>query len=415
MKKRLGALAKATLAAGLMIFQGMSGYATASSSLFVSTMGNDSDDCLSPATPCRTIQTAIDKAADGDTINVAAGSYPEAIFINNRERLTIIGTIGTTINDPGLSPGMVLISVTLSRDITLRDLIVTGNSSDLDGIRIFDSRGVSIDRCTIERFGSSGVFVNNLSSVAIQEATIQDNGIGIRVAAGSRGSLSTVFAPATSTVQRNVTGIVVDEAASFGLYGNSIVRDNNVGINIRDAALISCCAQGSRRINNNNTGILLRGANLDLRGPLLMEGNQAFAIRMFAGSAIISNTVTIRNNGSRETAAISVTGGHLQLNGREANDIEISNSPGNGLTLTDNASARILNTVIKNNGVHGIRLQALSSAALLDSAVMRDNGGFDFSCTPNSFGRGSDTGVRRMSCPSFDKSPDPDPGGPDNL
>jgi len=37
--------------------------------------GQDSNDCQSPATACKTIGAAIGKAASGDTIQIAAGIY----------------------------------------------------------------------------------------------------------------------------------------------------------------------------------------------------------------------------------------------------------------------------------------------------------------------------------------------------
>ncbi len=42
---------------------------------YVSTTGNDANDCQGATTPCATINGAIEKAANGDTINVAIGTY----------------------------------------------------------------------------------------------------------------------------------------------------------------------------------------------------------------------------------------------------------------------------------------------------------------------------------------------------
>src|SRR5689334_5259462 len=42
---------------------------------YVATTGSDSNDCATISTPCATINGAIGKAADGDIIEVAAGTY----------------------------------------------------------------------------------------------------------------------------------------------------------------------------------------------------------------------------------------------------------------------------------------------------------------------------------------------------
>jgi hypothetical protein len=55
----------------------------------VSTRGVDVGDCV--ADPCRTIQFAIDTAADGDTIRVLPGSYNELLTISSRNSLLIDG------------------------------------------------------------------------------------------------------------------------------------------------------------------------------------------------------------------------------------------------------------------------------------------------------------------------------------
>jgi hypothetical protein len=55
---------------------------------YVAPGGSDASDCLSPATACATINAAITKAAAGETVNVATGTYTpifgtgEVVLIN---------------------------------------------------------------------------------------------------------------------------------------------------------------------------------------------------------------------------------------------------------------------------------------------------------------------------------------------
>ena len=47
----------------------------AASTYYVATTGSDAgNDCTDMANPCATVNHAIDQAADGDTINIAAGA-----------------------------------------------------------------------------------------------------------------------------------------------------------------------------------------------------------------------------------------------------------------------------------------------------------------------------------------------------
>jgi hypothetical protein len=402
------------LLAFLLTTLGAESIATATT-WFVAPTGNNANSCLSAVSPCLTIQATVNKAADGDQINVASGSYAEVVFITQRKNLTISGAPGAQIVHPGLAiaPVTAVVLLDLSTRIIFQDLTFTG-LPPTDGIRVHNSTGIECRRCIAQGTGGPGgaFFVFGASEIVISDSIIQDNATGIRVDGSSSMALSGApFSAGTSIVQRNGFGILVRSGVA-GIQGTVTLQDNSIGISGQGGTIKSCCQDGLRKFSNNGSGIVLRGDNLDLRGPLEMTGNASFALRMFGGFATISQGASIQNNGTEQTAAIFVTGGFLQLAGSAPGDLVISNNPGNGVTLSDGATARVFNTTISNNGVHGMRVQGLSSAELFDTAVMDHNGGFDFSCTPNSFGHGNDSGIDRMFCHGFDNSPNP--GSPNN-
>jgi pectin methylesterase-like acyl-CoA thioesterase len=61
---------------------------------YVATTGSDvANNCTVQATPCQTIQHAVDVASANDTIHVAAGTYPEPAGgpLNVNKTLTLLG------------------------------------------------------------------------------------------------------------------------------------------------------------------------------------------------------------------------------------------------------------------------------------------------------------------------------------
>jgi hypothetical protein len=113
--------------------------------------GDDTDDCLSPATACATIGAAVTKANDDDTIQIAAGTYNESnIFIS--KRLTLNGAdAATTIVDGGQN-GRVF---TLSSDATLSHLTIqNGRTPENPNIFISGGGGVRVGS-GVQRFAAT--------------------------------------------------------------------------------------------------------------------------------------------------------------------------------------------------------------------------------------------------------------------
>jgi len=390
------------------------GTVASAANLFVSTTGNDANNCLSPPMACLTIQAAVNKSANGDFINIAPGTFFGPLIIHDRSNLRFAGAgPSTVITHPGpVVPGDVVVEINTSRLIEFRDIRLTGHALS-DGFRVFYSTSVTFTGCTVDSNGGpgGGFFVNGSLGTRIDASTIEDNGVGIRVDGNAEVALSSPpFATANSVVQRNGNGIQV-RSGEFALQGSGIIQDNGIGIRVDGGLVKACCENQTapRRINNNIVGMLIQtGSSVELRGPMEFIGNQNFGIRQFGSGVTITGKVTFQTNGNIATSAINQSGGHLLINGGfGADQIVIKDNPGTGIFLTDGASLRMSNVTVTNNQIHGLRLQALSSAALIGNIFMTNNSGRDLSCAPNTFARGNNSGINTQFCPGFENSPDP--------
>jgi hypothetical protein len=393
-------------------------FSALAANFYVDPTGSDSNSCLGPgsAGACKTIQAAINKSGTNDFINVAAGTYPEAVSVYDRNGLTVSGVGPTTIIVPPvgpLAPSQPLVTIDTSRRISFQNMRVSGGGADTEGFRIFYSTAVTISSCNVDGHNGAGggFFINGTIGAIINAAIVEDNGLGIRVDGNSEVALSSPpFATANSIVRHNGTGVQV-RSGDFAFQGSGIIESNDTGIMVDGGSVKACCEDQTspRKINSNGVGMLIRtGSTVELRGPLEFVGNQVFAIRQFGSGVTISGSVTFQTNGTSGSSAINQTGGQLTLNGGPSpNQIVIKNNPGTGILLTDGASLRMSNVTVTNNGVNGVRVQALSTAALIQNIVMNNNSGRDLSCTPNAFARGDNSAVNTQFCPGFDNSPDP--------
>lgn len=265
------------------------GTAWAGGPWFVSTTGNDGNDCLSVGTACLTIQAAVTAASSGDTINVAAGTYDVSQIIINKG-LTIQGagasvtTIdgGDTVVAP--SPGTLFIQDTDTSSPVMIDGFTFINPSNNTGIGEIVSIAASSNDApiTISNNHFIGESVDNVSSLF-------DNAIWI------------YWPELTGTI--NVTDNEFDhqwqpilvELPNPGvtITGNNFHDLFTSGVNPPQA--LSLWAYGGLDVTNpitinNNTFSAFDGWSIVLRGggaPIVVGGTE---------NAQFLNDVTIQNN-----------------------------------------------------------------------------------------------------------------------
>jgi hypothetical protein len=247
---------------------------------YVSVTGSNANACTLAA-PCRTLQRGINMTPAGGEVQILdSGFYGNA---NVRKSLTISGN-GNTV----YLANSVLIDQA-DAVVALRGLVLNGQGTVSDGIRINAAATVHIERCLIHAFDSHGIlaFADGVQ-VFVTDSISRDNGSH---------------------------GLIIDNAGVSRLSINS-----------------------SRFENNGGTGVSV-GTGRAVINRSVASGNSNSGISAFGGSVTVLSTV----------AAGNFSG--FSVNNGGAMTLEFSRAHGNsvGLFVSAGESARISNSSFTDN------------------------------------------------------------------
>lgn len=245
--------------------------------------------CVNPAgtSGClTTIGAAVSKAASGDTIQVGAGTYKEAVTITKPLSLIGAGSSSTIIDATGLANGV----------------FVNGTAATFSG--------VVITGFTIQNANFQGILVENVSNATIWNNQVLSNDKSLNITAGTCPGLPMALQSgegedcgeginltgvdhsvvANNVVQKNAGGILIsdDTGATF----ENVISGNLVSNNPYDCGITVASHSGMGVHHNTISG------NQSLNNGLLVPGAGA-GVGLFAagpgdatyGNVVINNTL----------------------------------------------------------------------------------------------------------------------------
>ncbi len=294
--------------------------------LYVTPTGTDAGSCAL-ASPCATVMFAHGAAANGDTINIAAGTYVQELDITKSLTLTGAGASTTVIKAPAVLTDRV-------------GVIPSGNSTTTDRNAVVLIRGgatVTMQNLQVQGPGSTncaslgfGVFVGGGASVTFTNGRIVDvrdaplplsgcqNGTGIRYGSSATSQVATGTVSNTTIVGFQKNGITADgTGTNVQMSGNTIIGQSPPPVIAQNAIQVS---RGATATITNNTVSDSQCGNPTNCGPGFDKA-WSTAILLFepgattiSGNSLGSSDVGILLAGAATTPPITVTNNTLTNN-----------------------------------------------------------------------------------------------------
>lgn len=323
----------------------------AASNWYVAPSGLDTNSCQSVAAPCKTIGAAIGKAASGDTINVAVGTYQEKVSISGKNLALIGAGTETTIVDGGIA----LLATAQVANMTVR------NGNTIEG-------GVYVDSAVTANLSNMKISGNargilNLGKLKVTNTTISQND-GNFPYGGGLWNFRTGEATLTNVTLSN-------NKASFG--GGAI---QNAGILTLSNAIISSNVV-SETTSSPDSG---EGGGINNAGTLYLSDS------LVTGNSAADGGGGITNSGQATLHRLTISNNSAQIGGGIDNlylgsttVLTLTNTTISGNTGTDFgggianglAEATLTNVTISNNtSAQGSAISAGSSTVRLLNTIL---------------------------------------------
>jgi parallel beta-helix repeat protein len=302
-----------------------------------------------PDDPYRTIKYALSRAIEGTTISVASGIYKETLKITqNLITLKGAGRTTTTINGNGTAP---TVEITGPVRVTIRGFSITGGKP---GIQCEFAFLTSIYN-TIKNNLLYGLIAAESSYALMQYTIVESN-----PERGVMVSLSSSAVIENSTIRQNQNGVWID------LSSSAILRSNKINSNVLRGIMLA-----------NSSSSLLTGNEIYGNGYSGIQATNSSTVNLQGKNKIYSD-----GGSGGSMGGISIVEGSVLQVGlvAPADEDTIYSNKGPGIFITNNGHLYLWGGTVSANKGDGVSLRNGASAEFEESATIKDNTGWGYSC-----------------------------------
>jgi hypothetical protein len=252
---------------------------------FVSATGNDTNSCFVQASPCKTLQRAINQTSAGGEIQLL--STLPAQLVTVAKSLTIDGGDNTMI-------GTITIN-SASAIVRLRRLSLTGRHAVATGINIINAAAVHIEECSVERYTNIGIRLApgvSTELFILDSASRDNNDFGLR----AFGLTSAKLTIDNSRFDNNGSGLAIESGGKASITRSSASSNAFSGFIIEGAANIADTIAAENGNGAGFAGFAVFGANLTLESSVAQGNDIGLFVASSPSVARVSNSVFTNND-----------------------------------------------------------------------------------------------------------------------
>jgi hypothetical protein len=269
--------------------------------------GNGTGTSCSLASPCNSIQQALNTAASGDTIvcvtsPLQGGFYiTKSVTIDCASARASVQTSGYNLAGFGVVVVVNLATNDPQQTVSLRGLDIDGSRSFDRGIQIQSAKAVFIEDCVVSNATSQGVYdqrTGGQTKLFVKNTVVSNNaGPGIVATSAAPG----VMVLDNVSLLNNTYGLATASGNNVTLRNSLVSGNTQAGVEADGGAQVTV---ENSTITNGNYGVLV-GGTVRLSNSNVSFNNQAVsgtAIsaggNKFLGNAAIGNTPSLASGAS---------------------------------------------------------------------------------------------------------------------